>query len=262
MRNGKPADHRVGFGKARLRVEARGPPPSWSDCANSAGSKAHRTIDYRWAEGRNNRYGEAVVELSGARSMSSSRKELRRCNPRHEAGDIGHSRWCFHRERPGCQGLVANTRAAGRKRHRPDRTSRPSWSASGIELLREVIPALRRLADPGQCRNPRRVLEIGQIHVAARTLGVEVVDMTEIRRAADIAPAFETLKDGAQVLYVAATRLTITQTTSPSWRSAHDCRQCMRIASRRWRGFISLWRQPTRPAPASRRVSSIRNSAR
>jgi ABC-type uncharacterized transport system substrate-binding protein len=45
-------------------------------------------------------------------------------------------------------------------------------------------------------------VEIGQVQAAARTLGLEVASL-EIRRAEDIAPAFEALKGRAQALYVA-----------------------------------------------------------
>ena len=45
------------------------------------------------------------------------------------------------------------------------------------------------------------VLEMDEAQAAARTLGVEVV-RSEIRRAEDIAPAFEALKGAAQALFV------------------------------------------------------------
>src|SRR5262249_48697459 len=45
------------------------------------------------------------------------------------------------------------------------------------------------------------VLEMGEVQAAARTLGLEVV-MSEIRRAEDIAPAFDALKGRADALYV------------------------------------------------------------
>ena len=45
------------------------------------------------------------------------------------------------------------------------------------------------------------VLEMREVHEAARTLGLEVVTF-EIRRAEDIAPAFEALKHGVEALYV------------------------------------------------------------
>jgi putative ABC transport system substrate-binding protein len=43
--------------------------------------------------------------------------------------------------------------------------------------------------------------ELGEVATAARTLGLEIEPL-EIRRAEDIAPAFEALKGGAQALYV------------------------------------------------------------
>ena len=48
---------------------------------------------------------------------------------------------------------------------------------------------------------PEAVLEMGEVQAAARTLGLEVAPL-EIRRAEDIAPAFEALKAQADALYV------------------------------------------------------------
>ena len=70
-----------------------------------------------------------------------------------------------------------------------------------LELLREVVPGLRRLAIMANVGNPVAVLEMGEVQAAARTLGLEVVTL-EIRRAEDIAPAFEALKGRAEALYV------------------------------------------------------------
>ena len=70
-----------------------------------------------------------------------------------------------------------------------------------IELLREVVPGLRRLAITGNVSNSVVVLEMGQAQAAARTLGLDVIT-SEIRRAEDIAPAFEPFKDRADALFV------------------------------------------------------------
>jgi ABC-type uncharacterized transport system substrate-binding protein len=70
-----------------------------------------------------------------------------------------------------------------------------------LELLREVVPRLRRLAIMVDVGNPQAVLEMGKVQAAARTLGLEVAPL-EIRRAEDIAPAFEALKAQADALYV------------------------------------------------------------
>jgi putative ABC transport system substrate-binding protein len=70
-----------------------------------------------------------------------------------------------------------------------------------LELLREVVPALRRLAIMPNMGNPASVLEMGEVQAAAGTLGLTVVTV-EIRGIEDIAPAFETLKARADALYV------------------------------------------------------------
>jgi putative ABC transport system substrate-binding protein len=70
-----------------------------------------------------------------------------------------------------------------------------------LELLREVLPGLRRLAILANVGDPNTAREIGEVEAAARTLGFEVAKL-EIRRAEDIAPAFEALKGGADALYV------------------------------------------------------------
>src|SRR5262249_22621366 len=70
-----------------------------------------------------------------------------------------------------------------------------------LELLRELVPGLRRLAIMSNADNPGSVLEMGDVLTTARTLGLDVVTL-EIRRAEDIAPAFQALKGRADALYV------------------------------------------------------------
>jgi putative ABC transport system substrate-binding protein len=72
-----------------------------------------------------------------------------------------------------------------------------------LGLLREAIPRLRRLAIIVGVGDPAAVLEMHEVQAAARTLGVEAEPL-EIRRAEDIAPAFEALKAQADALYVVA----------------------------------------------------------
>ena len=71
-----------------------------------------------------------------------------------------------------------------------------------IELLREVVPGLRRLAILGNVGNPLVVLEMGEVQAAARTLALDVVTSSEIRKAEDIVPALEAFKGRADALYV------------------------------------------------------------
>jgi ABC-type uncharacterized transport system substrate-binding protein len=70
-----------------------------------------------------------------------------------------------------------------------------------LELLREVVPHLRRLAILANVGYPDAVLEMAEVKAMARTLGLEVVPL-EIQRAEDIALAFEALKAKADAMYV------------------------------------------------------------
>jgi putative tryptophan/tyrosine transport system substrate-binding protein len=75
-----------------------------------------------------------------------------------------------------------------------------------LELLREVVPRLRRLAIIVDVGYPSAVLEKGEVQGAARMLGLEVAPL-EIRRGEDIAPAFAALKMQADGLYVVSNQL-------------------------------------------------------
>ena len=70
-----------------------------------------------------------------------------------------------------------------------------------LELLREIMPDLRRLALMGNADSPSLPLELDEVQAAARALGIEV-GVFAIRRAADIAPAFAAFKEKAQALQV------------------------------------------------------------
>ena len=75
-----------------------------------------------------------------------------------------------------------------------------------IELLRQALPNLRRLAIIGNVSYSAGALEIAEVKTVASKLGIDV-EVLEIRRAEDIAPAFGALKSGQQVLYVCADAL-------------------------------------------------------
>src|SRR5262249_14179020 len=57
------------------------------------------------------------------------------------------------------------------------------------------------------------MLEMAEVQATARALGLEA-STSELRRAEDIAPAFETFKDRADALYVAADPLVNTHCVS------------------------------------------------
>ena len=72
-----------------------------------------------------------------------------------------------------------------------------------LELLREVVPGLRRLAIMANAGYSATVLEMNEVKNAARMVSLDAVTL-EIRRTEDIAPGFETLRGSAQALYVCA----------------------------------------------------------
>jgi len=70
-----------------------------------------------------------------------------------------------------------------------------------VEILRELLPDLRRMAIIGNVDYEGAVREIGEVQAAAAKLGLNA-DVLEIRHARDVVPAFDTLKSGTQALYV------------------------------------------------------------
>jgi putative ABC transport system substrate-binding protein len=72
-----------------------------------------------------------------------------------------------------------------------------------VELLREIVPGLRRLAILGNFANPLVATELTAVQAAARTLNLETIKL-ETLRAEDIAPAVTPLKGRADALYVCA----------------------------------------------------------
>jgi putative tryptophan/tyrosine transport system substrate-binding protein len=72
-----------------------------------------------------------------------------------------------------------------------------------VELLRDVVPNLRRLAVLTNESNPVNRREAEELQAAAHALGVEVAPL-DVRRADDIAPAFAALDGRAEGLYVTA----------------------------------------------------------
>ena len=77
----------------------------------------------------------------------------------------------------------------------------PDLAGKRLELLREMVPQLRRLAVMANVAYSAGVREIDDTRAAARTLGIETTPF-EIRRAEDIAPAFEALETQADALYI------------------------------------------------------------
>src|SRR6516225_9680195 len=160
-------------------------------------------IEYRWAEGRRERFAEIAAEFVqlkvdvivtvGAAALAA--KQVTPTIPIVFATATD----------PLGGGLVASL---ARPEGNATGLSMQASDAAGkrLELLREVVPGLRRLAVIGDVEYTATVQEIAEVRAAARTLGLDL-DVLEIRRAEDIAGAYPALKAGSQALYVCASPL-------------------------------------------------------
>jgi putative tryptophan/tyrosine transport system substrate-binding protein len=162
------------------------------------------TIVYRWAEGRPERYTEIAAEFvrlkvdvivsSGTAVVAA--KQVTSVIPIVFAVATD----------PLGSGLVANlARPDGNVTGLSSQTS--DLFGKRLETLREAVPGLRRLAIMGNVGYPGTVQELNEVQAAARALKLEVATLG-IRRAEDIAPAFEAISSGADALYVCTDSLT------------------------------------------------------
>jgi putative ABC transport system substrate-binding protein len=164
-------------------------------------------IEVRWAEGRNERFAEIAAEfvrlkvdviVTAGTAAVVAVKQATSVIPIVFAA-VGD---------PVGTGLVASL-------------ARPGGNVTGLslqatdiagkrlELLREVVPGLRRLAILANVGTPQAVREMREVQATARALGFEVAT-SEIRGADDIAPAFDALKGRGDALYVVADPLVTT----------------------------------------------------
>jgi putative ABC transport system substrate-binding protein len=75
-------------------------------------------------------------------------------------------------------------------------------AAKRLELLREVVPSLHRIAIMFNPASSLSTREVAEVQVAARSLGIDVISV-EVRQPADITSAFEAFRGRAHALYLA-----------------------------------------------------------
>jgi len=153
-------------------------------------------IDYRWADGSSTRYEEiaaefarlkvsAIVTVGGeaARQATSSISIVAALS-----GDPVAQGLAASMARPGGNftGMSIQSTDLGGKR---------------LELLREVVPGIRRLAILEYVGFTGAILEIREVQTAAATSGIETIKLP-IRTADDITPVFDSLGKRAEALYV------------------------------------------------------------
>ena len=155
-------------------------------------------IEYRWAEGRDERYAEIAAELvrlkvdvivtAGIAVLAAK-----------QATSVIPIVFAVASDPVG-SGLVASlARPGGNVTGLSNQST--DLATKRLELLREAVPGLRKLAILANVGYPAAVLEMREVLATAGTLGLEVATL-EIRRAEDIAPAIEALKGRTQALYV------------------------------------------------------------
>ena len=164
-------------------------------------------IEYRWAEGRDERFAEIAAEfirlkvdviLTYATPSSIAAKKATAVIPIvfAAAGD------------PVGTGLVASLARPGGNITGLS-IQQTDLASKRLEILRELLPGLRTLAILVDTGAPNAVLERGEVQMAAHTLGLEMVT-SEVRRVEDIAPAFDALRGRAEALYVCSSPLLTT----------------------------------------------------
>jgi ABC-type uncharacterized transport system substrate-binding protein len=157
-------------------------------------------VEYRWAEGRTERAAEIAAEfvrlkvdviVTWGTASTIAAKQATSVIPIVSAamGDPVGTGLVSSLARPGgnATGLSSQTSDLASKR---------------LELLREVVPGLRRVAILGNVGNSVTLLEMREVEAAARTLGLDATAF-EIQRSEDIASAIEALKGHSDALYVA-----------------------------------------------------------
>ena len=155
-------------------------------------------IEYRWAEGRTERYAEIAAEFVRLKVdviviSGSAGAAVRRATstiPVVFAVDPD----------PIGSGLVASLARPGGNITGLSQQS-PDMAGKRIGLLREVAPGLRRLAVLANVAYPAALVELDEVQATARSLGFDVARM-EIRRGEDLAPAFDAIKGRADGLHV------------------------------------------------------------
>jgi putative ABC transport system substrate-binding protein len=166
-------------------------------------------IEYRWAEGRNERFAEIAEEFVRLKVDLIVAAGLG-VNAAKQATSSIPIVFALATDPIG-RGLVASlARPAGNVTGRS--TLSDDIVGKRLELLREIVPNFRRLAIMANVDFPDAVVEMDEVQAVAKTLSLEVARL-EIRRAEDIVSAFEGLKSQSDALWVIGDPITFANRT-------------------------------------------------
>ena len=167
-------------------------------------------IEYRWAEGRIERFTELAAEFARLKVDLIVAATTPAVIAAKQATSVIPIVIATAND-PVATGLVASlARPGGNVTGLSNQMA--DTAAKRLELLREVVPGLRRLAILGNVDNPGAVLDMREAQAAASAVGLEATTF-EIRRAKEIAPLFEALKGRGDALYFASDPLMNTNRT-------------------------------------------------
>ena len=163
-------------------------------------------VEHRWAEGRDERFAEIMAEFVKMKVdviVTTGATLL----PAKQVTSVIPIVFAIAADPVG-SGLVASLAQPGGNL---TGLSLQQGDVAGkrLQMLREILPGLRRLAIMANVGSPGAAIEVREAETAARTFSLETVAL-EIRRAEDIAPAFEALKGMAEALYVVGDPLVVT----------------------------------------------------
>jgi putative ABC transport system substrate-binding protein len=156
-------------------------------------------IEYRWTEGRNERYAAMAAELVGMKVDIIVALGTPATVAARKATAVIPIVFPIASDPVG-DGLVASlARPGGNVTGLSNQ--QPELAGKRLEILREVIPGLRQLAVLANVHNPTATLNVGEVQAAAPKLGLEV-NTCDVKGADDIAPAIDQLTGRTQALYV------------------------------------------------------------
>jgi putative tryptophan/tyrosine transport system substrate-binding protein len=157
------------------------------------------TIEYRWAEGHSERVAEFAAEFVRLKVDVILTHNTPPVLAAKQATSVIPIVFATAAD-PIATGLVASLARPGGNVTGLS-SQGPDIAGKRIELFREMVPGLSRLAILANVDNSYVALEVREAQAAARSLGLEVA-LFEVRRADDISPAFERLRGRAEALYV------------------------------------------------------------
>jgi putative tryptophan/tyrosine transport system substrate-binding protein len=157
------------------------------------------TIEYRWADGRTERFAEIAAEFVQLRVDVIVTQGTAAIMAAKRATSVIPIVFAAANDPVGT-GLVASLARPGANLTGLS-GQMPEVAGKRLEFLREIVPGLTKLAIMANVGSAGTVMEMREAQSTARSLGLEFTTL-EIRRPEDIAPALRTIKDSAQALYV------------------------------------------------------------